>query len=346
MIFAGFCKESLFLPGMLKNKNIKILINYFLGPLLFLWLSFSIYSQIRNQPHLEASWLHIKQSLDSPRIVYLLLIILLMFVNWGLEALKWKISVEMVHPVKFKQAFKAILSGVSFSVTMPNRVGDYFGRILYLPEGKRLKVISLTLVGSISQLLVTLAAGTIGLVLLKSTLINDGLLDAISWRFAFVGMLTASLLLALFYYNLSSFEKLIEQWFKKSRYLYLVEAIKAFSFSRLNRILAFSGLRYLIFILQYILAFRLFEVNVPMFTLVAVMTLVFAALAIIPSIVLLELGIRGQVSLKLIGLFTANSLGILFTSLTIWFINLVIPAIAGSLLMLSVKVFKKRNEIH
>jgi hypothetical protein len=268
-----------------------------------------------------------------------------MFVNWGLEALKWKISVAMVHPVKFIQAFKAILSGVSFSVTMPNRVGEYFGRILYLPEGKRLKVISLTLIGSISQLFVTLAAGTVGLVLLKSVLIGDGILDTITWRFAFVGFLTASLLLALFYYNLGAFEKLIEQWFPRSRYLYLVEAIRSFGFHRLNSILAFSGLRYLIFILQYILAFRLFDVNVPLFQLVAVMTLVFAALAIIPSIVLLELGIRGQVSLKLIGLFTANSLGILFTSLTIWFINLVIPAVAGSLLMLSVKVFKKRNEV-
>jgi hypothetical protein len=306
---------------------------------------FSIYTQIRNQPQLEASWLHIKQSLNSERIVFLLLIVLLMFVNWGLEALKWKKSVEMVHPVKFRQAFKAILSGVSFSVTMPNRVGDYLGRILYLPEGKRLKVISLTLVGSISQLLVTLAAGTAGLVLLKAALISDGMLDAIAWRFAFVGMLTSSLLLALFYYNLGSVEKLIEQWFRKSRYLYLVEALRSFGSNRLNTILAFSAFRYLIFIFQYILAFRLFEVNVNLFQLVAVMTLVFAALAIIPSIVLLELGIRGQVSLKLVGLFTANSLGILFTSLTIWFINLVIPALAGSLLMLSVKVFKKRNEI-
>jgi hypothetical protein len=190
-----------------------------------------------------------------------------------------------------------------------------------------------------------MAAGTAGLVLLKAALISDGMLDAIAWRFAFVGMLTSSLLLALFYYNLGSVEKLIEQWFRKSRYLYLVEALRSFGSNRLNTILAFSAFRYLIFIFQYILAFRLFEVNVNLFQLVAVMTLVFAALAIIPSIVLLELGIRGQVSLKLVGLFTANSLGILFTSLTIWFINLVIPALAGSLLMLSVKVFKKRNEI-
>ena len=35
------------------GKNIKIFINYFLGPLLFVWLAFSIYKQILRQPQLE-----------------------------------------------------------------------------------------------------------------------------------------------------------------------------------------------------------------------------------------------------------------------------------------------------
>lgn len=329
---------------MLRNKNIKILINFFLGPLLFLWLVFSIYTQIRNQPQLEASWIHIRDSFHSTQLVFLILIVLLMIVNWGLEAWKWKLSVEMVHPVKFSQAFKAILSGVSFSVTMPNRIGDYFGRILYLPEGKRLKVISLTVIGSLSQLLVTLGAGSIGLIFLQGRLMEGGLLDAIGFRFGVFAMFSVTFLLALFYYNLGSLERLIEQWFPRSKYLYLVEAIRAFGMQRLTRILALSGIRYLVFILQYILAFRLFGVELTLLNIVGVMTLVFAALAIIPSIVLLELGIRGQVSLKLVGLFTANSLGILFTSLSIWVINLVIPALAGSLLMLSLRIFNKRNE--
>jgi hypothetical protein len=43
-------------------------------------------------------------------------------------------------------------------------------------------------------------------------------------------------------------------------------------------------------------------------------------------------------------LFSTNSLGISITTATIWIINLVLPAIAGSLLILSVKIFKNRNE--
>jgi hypothetical protein len=330
---------------MVRNKNIKILINFFLGPLLFVWLIFSIYTQIRHQPNLEASWIHIREAFHSRQVIYLILIMLLMLVNWGLEALKWKLSVAVVYPVKFVQAFKAVLSGVSFSITIPNRIGDYLGRILYMPDGKRLKAISLTVTGSLAQLLVTFVAGTLGLLVLKNKLVLSGLADAVTYQFALFGMISATLILTLFYFNLGFVEKLLEQWFRKSRYLYLVEAIRAFGMQRLSWLLLLSGGRYLVFILQYILAFRLFNVDISVLNIVCVMTLVFAALAIIPSIVLLELGIRGQVSLKLVGLFTANSLGVLFTSLTIWFINLVIPALAGSLLILSIKVFKKRNEV-
>jgi hypothetical protein len=71
---------------------------------------------------------------------------------------------------------------------------------------------------------------------------------------------------------------------------------------------------------------------------------IFLVLAIIPTFAIAELGLRGNVSLKLIGLFSTNSLGISITTATIWIINLVLPAIAGSLLILSVKIFKNRNE--
>jgi len=73
------------------------------------------------------------------------------------------------------------------------------------------------------------------------------------------------------------------------------------------------------------------------------MSLVFLALAVIPSITLVELGIRGEISLQLIGIFAGNNLGILLTSGSVWFINLIMPALAGSLLILSIKIFKQKK---
>src|SRR5918993_5604427 len=152
-------------------KSIKIFLNYFLGPLLFIGLSFSIFQQIRHQPHLAQSWSEIKGSFFSYKILYLLLAVILIFVNWGIETWKWKLLIGSIRPTNFFTAYKAVLSGVSFSVALPNRVGEYIGRMMYQPEGGRLKIISLAIVGSIAQLLATLFWGIIGLLFVRKDLV-------------------------------------------------------------------------------------------------------------------------------------------------------------------------------
>ena len=328
---------------MQMNKNIKIFINYFLGPLLFAWLSYSIYRQIVKQPQLEESWLHIRQSFQSYKINYLVGAILLIAVNWGLESWKWMISVRTFYHIKFIQAYKAVLSGVSFSVTMPNRIGEYLGRIVYLPEGNRLKTISVTLVGSFSQLLITVFAGTVGFIFLKPSLIVQFPQLKIWYQFILYGLILVLAIMALVYFNVAGTVNLFNRWIKSKRYAYLVEALQEFHNKLLLRLLMLSLLRYVIFIIQYVLVFYLFEVNVSVATIATVMSVVFLAMAVIPSIALVEVWLRGEISIKLMGLFSLNTLGIGFTSVTVWFINLILPAITGSLLLLSLRVFKNEG---
>jgi len=329
---------------MRAGKISKKFSNYFLGPLLFVWLLFSISTVIRGQAHLLQSWSTIRTSFGSPRILLLVTVALLMLVNWGIEALKWRLLVRPVQPVSFGQAFKAVLSGVSFSISTPNRVGEYLGRMLYMPEGKRLRIVALTLIGSCAQLLVTLWVGTLCFLLLRAKLVGSGLLHPIMWRFGAFSLLLGSCFLTLFYFHIATLERWLERAVRKASWLYLVEALKEFGMQRLGRLLLLSAVRYLVFVIQYVLAFRFFHVDVSLLSAAGVMGLVFLALAVIPSVVLLEVGIRGQVSLKLIGIFSANSLGILLTTVAIWLINLVIPALAGSILILGIKIFKQRYE--
>jgi hypothetical protein len=67
-------------------------------------------------------------------------------------------------------------------------------------------------------------------------------------------------------------------------------------------------------------------------------------LAVVPSIALVEIGLRGEASLQMMAMFTTNTLGVGLTSASIWFVNLVLPAIVGSVLFLGIKVFKRKNE--
>jgi hypothetical protein len=59
-------------------------------------------------------------------------------------------------------------------------------------------------------------------------------------------------------------------------------------------------------------------------------------MAIIPTIAAItDLGFRGKVSLDILQLFNNNILGILGSSLAIWMINLVLPAVGGGLLLMN-----------
>jgi hypothetical protein len=293
---------------------------------------------------LEVSWQQIQSSFQSVKIVYLIVAILLIFVNWGIEAWKWKISVAGIQRIGFTHAFKAVLSGVTFSVSMPNRVGEYLGRVLYLPEGSRLKTISVTLVGSFAQLLTTLFTGVIGLVVLKPQLLGVNDQMNIWYQFILYGLIALVFVLGLLYFNVAGAVSLFRRWIRSDKYLYLVEALNSFDAKLLSQILLLSFLRYFVFVVQYILIFYLFEVNVNAITIAWVMSMIFLAMAIVPSIALVEIGVRGEISLKLMGMFSVNSLGIGLTSITVWFMNLIIPAIIGSVLLLNIKIFKKRNQ--
>jgi uncharacterized membrane protein YbhN (UPF0104 family) len=157
------------------NKNIKIFINYLLGPLLFIGLSWFIYKEIKKQPNL-AEVFSAFQSVNG--IVYLLGVLVLMFVNWSLEAVKWKLLVHGIQPISFFKSFKAVLSGISFTLIAPNRMGEYLGRVMYMKDGNRLKTISMTVAGSISQLIITLLMGVAGLLVLKNSIQQNNIISS------------------------------------------------------------------------------------------------------------------------------------------------------------------------
>src|SRR5919202_2099657 len=143
-----------------------------------------------------------------------------MVVNWSIEAWKWKIGVSNILPLSFRRAFKALLSGVSFSITTPNRIGENIGRIMYLPEGHRLEMISITVVTSLSQLIITMLSGTIAFFLLKNYLITAHIISNIGYRFILVGLSFLIIGLLLLYTRISGIVKLFKWAFKNSRHLY------------------------------------------------------------------------------------------------------------------------------
>ncbi len=327
------------------SPRLKLAINYFLGPLLFIVIAYSIYRQVLSQPDLRETWAVIKHRLLNGGLPWLLAAILFMLLNWGIEAIKWRKLVAVALPISFGRAFRSVLSGVSFTMLTPNRMGEFLGRVFYLPDGSRVRTAFLTMLGSLSQLSVTLFAGMLGIVYLYAVREKAGFVapgEAISILLtAAIGGLSITLLLL---FNIGWLIRVLERVPQLTRYLSYLHLLGTISKRILLQLLGLSGLRYLVFWMQYLFIFQAIDLPIGIGDVLAGTAVLFLVLAVIPSIALAELGIRGKVSLFIFGLFTTNTLGILVVSAIIWVINIVVPAALGSLLIIKVKLFANGNK--
>ena len=157
----------------------------------------------------------------------------------------------------------------------------------------------------------------------------------------FRGMTIAGMVLVVFLFRLSWIIRLFEKIPGITRYLKYILVLEEFTPKLLLRLLVLSLLRYLVFVLQYIFLLQVLQVEVGWqqgFWLISVLYLV---MAIVPSFAIADLGIRGKFSTELLSLYSANIIGILGTTFGIWFINLFIPALAGSYFIIAKRIFER-----
>lgn len=307
-----------------------------------------MYRQVKNQADLQQSWHLIRASLTGPAVWLLLLTLLLMLVQWGIEARKWQLLASNIQPVSFGAACRSVLSGQALAFNTPNRLGEPVGRVVFLGEGNRLRGLALSLLGSGSQLILTFVVGVAALAFFRAKLhALPSLAPDISRTLVDISLLciTVVAVVMLFaYYRLAWFIRWLEKWPLVARHSYLVSELEHFGPGELTRILILSALRYVLFVVQYMILLQLFEVRIGVADAVMMVCLFFLILAIIPTIAFAELGFRGSLGLQLFGMFSSNALGIIATTAGIWIINLLLPAVAGAVFLLGLRLFRMKKD--
>lgn len=327
------------------NKSIKIIINWVIGPVLAVWLFYSLYQQVKGQEGLADAWLIIKAMPFGAQAWKFWLVFLLVFVNWGIESKKWQLLIQLLQPMRFSTAVKAVLSGVTFSLNTPNRIGEYGGRMLYVEEGKRIQSVSLSIAGSISQLIITVVMGCGGLLYLLLQMNESSVimgLNAFWLRMALYLSSGTAIMLLLFFFKLGWLIRLIDKLPYAEKFAKYINVLERFEAKLLLRLLFLSLLRYVVFVLQYIFMLQLTTVDVGWWQSFWLVSVLFLVLAIVPSFAIADLGIRGKFGVALLNLYSTNVVGIIAATFGIWFINLFIPAIIGSLLILGKKIIKEK----
>jgi uncharacterized membrane protein YbhN (UPF0104 family) len=287
-----------------------------------------------------------QQSLNHKGWTGILLVLVLMLFNWGFEARKWQLLVQPLEKISFIRAFSATLSGVSISINTPNRIGEYGGRVLYLQNENKLKAIAATIVGSFSQLIVTVIFGLIGLFYYIHNLAPRGgsrYLSPDFWgNFVLVLLLIIGVLTILLYFRLriilAVFDKV--RWLRKLKGY--VQIIAQYKPAELRYLLLLSAFRYMVFSAQYLILLDALGVEFLWWQAFLLNSVIYLVMAVVPTIAIAELGVRGKVSIFFLGLLSSNEVAILAATGGIWLINLFLPAIAGTVLLLGVKIIKEK----
>ncbi len=312
------------------NKSTKIWLNYLTGFGLSALLLWGIYAQVKNQLTNvdEDTWWQ-----TGPQ-GWLYSCIALMLVNIALETGKWQILAGSAEALTFRQSLTSYLAGIAISIVTPNRLGEYPGRILYLKRKNTFRLISVSILGSFAQLLTIFIYGTAALIYYN--IAHPGIWEKV----LLAGSVVMMLILALCYWHFESWLPLLSKikWLQK--YKIYGQLMMRFTPKEQLTILFISLLRFAVFTVQYLVLLRWMNVIVPPTDGFFLSALFFWTIAVVPSIALAELGIRGQVGLYLFATFSVNAIGILSATIGLWFINLIVPAIVGSILLLRMRVFK------
>lgn len=280
-------------------------------------------------------WNELKRSflnLNFIRIVFLVAIVLLMPVNWMLEARKWQILTSNATRLSFLISIKSVLAGLNTGYITPNRIGEFAGRILFLPENNRWTGVLLSLINSLTQNIVMTVFGAIGAVFYFSRFYTD-----MNYSGYLTGIGIGIALCIVLYF---SFPGIIRKMKTNKWSVKLQEATKSmasFDTKSLFSVLLISMLRYGIFCLQFYLMLLFFGIGVSAFQAFIAIPTMYLLVTYTPSFAASEPAIRGSFAVLIFSVFSPNSIGIMLTGVLIWLINFVIPMLAGSIIVLKTK---------
>lgn len=268
-------------------------------------------------------------------ITILTVLILLQFLNYAIENLKWRQVLSELKRIPFIETQKAVYAGNAVAILTPDRLGTFIGRFSYLTEVSKTKITVSTFVGNYAQLVTTLIFALIGLIITW----NSGLM------FKFPKSLSINVLISIMvfvccvslfaYYHQRTILDLLKKW----KWKHAQELIRKLEFmehlheNRLHIVLGIAFVRYLVFVLQFFLALNLLGAEVDYTWTLGFCGILYLFATIIPSPFMGNLGTR-----EAIGVFLVSPLGleetVIVASLFVWLINVVLPSLIGGIILL------------
>ena len=258
-------------------------------------------------------------------------LVLLTPVNWGFEALKWKILLQRVERTTFWDAYRGVLAGLSLGFALPAQLGDTAGRVLSLRTSARAEAIGASLVSGGMQFYVALVFGAVAWAQYIAV-VPERNNSAGQWLQALLVVLSLmGVVFGLVRQRLIGWLSTRPRLDRFARYW---NVGGQYDNREIGLGLLVAAVRYLVFSLQFYVAMRLVGVVLPTETAASGIGVVYLVKTITPAFNLLsDLGVREAAALWVFAPFDliVPAPVLITVTLTLWLVNILIPVLVGLL---------------
>lgn len=283
-----------------------------------------IYNQLVNNEKLD--WNQFLALLERKKsILGIGFILFLSFQNRFLEILKWQNLAQKLKPISLSKATEQVLAALTAGLFTPNGIGEYAGKALYFPKKDTGEVVFLNLICNGIQMILSVLFGIVGLLIL-------------GYWFE-VGILL--LLVSAISLTLYLLKKITIKGYSLLQFFTKINALPK-EMHRKNIFLAI--LRYLTFSHQYYFLFIAFDVDLPYFTLMGTIAAVYFIASSLPTFQFFDFAVKGGVAVYFFGILGINEWIVVFISMLMWFLNIVLPVLIGSVYVFRFKPQLLKNE--
>lgn len=268
---------------------------------------------------------------DNIQIGWLPLVFALLLVvpNWLLETVKWRISLSPVEKVSFGVAFVGVLKGITPSLFTPNRVGEALGRPSVLQHGHRFSGGLATAYCGLSQMPVMMLMGVLSCLyfMCRDVEISHSTFLT-TWWFVALGF-ACTIVVALLYMYPKYTIPFVRNSEKSSGIRRKLNFFCHYTYKERLLLMLFSLTRFLVYSLQNYLTIIGLGIEIDFLDGMMSVFLIYALMSFVPRPALAELGVRCSASVMVLKEYTVDFRLPTISSIILWTINLLLPAICG-----------------
>jgi len=275
-------------------------------------------------------------SLSNAKLHFLILGFLLVAANTGIHFLRWRFLLRLIaKDITNEEALISLLVGFTAGFFTPAQVGEFAGRIASHPSLRKSHVLGMSVIDRLYMLALTLITGIGAFALFFSSYMT--LYWSPWYGIVAVIIIVATLLIVLHPQYAKKLLSIVPQKIRKHRLYNIIDVMEnQFHNIQGRTLFLLTSALYAVIVIQYYIFSIAFE-PVSFFDSAICSSSVYFVKAVLLPISIGDLGVRESAAVFFFSRVGVSAASAFNASLCMFLANIVLPSIAGSLLIMKMK---------